>query len=441
MGTGAGLLNASGANNTYIGAAAGFSNITGTQNVAIGDSAGYFTTTSGNVMIGSRAGKNNTTGAQNTLVGFQAGANLISTANTMFGYRAGASLTSGNFNSFIGVQAGVNTTTGTANYMFGTNSGYNNITGSGNYFLGDNAGFYNTSGGFNVYIGANAANGTGVNGNNNIALGFESGQLNVGGSTNAFIGFRADAGASNLTNAMAIGANSRVSASNAIVLGGTGANAVNVGIGTAAPATRLEVASGTAGSSGVRITGLSSVTSTTAVASRFLTVNAQGDVILANYSPGARTAVTDNLWQANGNLLQNANAGGVVIGGGVSKMPVGYSLFVSKGILTEKVKVAVKNTAEWSDYVFAPNYKLRSLTEVENFVKANKHLPGIPSAQEVVAEGVDMAKMDAKLLEKIEELTLYVIELEKKGKEIEELKKENAAIKKQLTELIQLLKK
>jgi len=95
--------------------------------------------------------------------------------------------------------------------------------------------------------------------------------------------------------------------------------------------------------------------------------------------------------------------------------PTSYNLFVENGILTEKVKVAVKNTANWADYVFADDYKLKSLEEVETFVNTNKHLPGVPSAKEVVANGLDLATMDAKLLEKIEELTLYMIELKKQN--------------------------
>ena len=94
--------------------------------------------------------------------------------------------------------------------------------------------------------------------------------------------------------------------------------------------------------------------------------------------------------------------------------PAGYKLYVESGILTEKVKVAVKTSGEWSDYVFAPEYKLTKLPEVEAFIKSHQHLPGVPSAEEVVANGIDMAKMDAKLLEKVEELTLHLIEMNKK---------------------------
>lgn len=99
-----------------------------------------------------------------------------------------------------------------------------------------------------------------------------------------------------------------------------------------------------------------------------------------------------------------------------------YKLYVQTGILTEKVKVALSSSANWADFVFDKNYKLQPLTEVESYIKANKHLPGIPSADEVVASGLDLAEMDAKLLQKIEELWLHVIDL----------KKENELLKQQL---------
>ncbi len=99
--------------------------------------------------------------------------------------------------------------------------------------------------------------------------------------------------------------------------------------------------------------------------------------------------------------------------------PTGYKLYVTEGILTEKVKVAVKTSAYWSDFVFDENYKLISLQELDVFIKKNKHLPNIPTAEEVIKDGIDVATMDAKLLQKIEELTLHIIELEKRIKQIE----------------------
>jgi len=93
-----------------------------------------------------------------------------------------------------------------------------------------------------------------------------------------------------------------------------------------------------------------------------------------------------------------------------------YMLYVEKGILTERLKCAVKTTNDWSDFVFDENYKLQSLEDVADFIKCNKHLPDVPSAQEMVENGLDVTQMNALLLRKIEELTLHVISLEQKIK-------------------------
>lgn len=104
-----------------------------------------------------------------------------------------------------------------------------------------------------------------------------------------------------------------------------------------------------------------------------------------------------------------------------------YNLYVGIGILTEKLTVALRSTDNWADYVFKDDYNLLSLKEVEKHIEEKGHLPNVPSAEEVVESGIDVAKMDAKLLEKIEELTLYVIaqnkRLEKQEKQIEELER------------------
>lgn len=120
-------------------------------------------------------------------------------------------------------------------------------------------------------------------------------------------------------------------------------------------------------------------------------------------------------------LMRINQNGKVRIGSGTSdiKTPNGYKLFVEDGILTEKVQVAIKTTADWADYVFGQDYGLMPLNEVEDFVKDNNHLPNVPSAAEMVEKGLDVAKMDAKLLEKIEELTLYIIQQNKRIEALE----------------------
>lgn len=79
----------------------------------------------------------------------------------------------------------------------------------------------------------------------------------------------------------------------------------------------------------------------------------------------------------------------------------------------------MKLKASWPDYVFDKGYKLKPLSEVADFVKKNKHLPEIPSATEVEKDGFGLASMNEKLLKKVEELTLYLIEQDKKIKELE----------------------
>ncbi len=130
---------------------------------------------------------------------------------------------------------------------------------------------------------------------------------------------------------------------------------------------------------------------------------------------------------------------------GITSMatPAGYSLYVAQGILTEKVKIAIQGTGNWSDFVFAKNYKLPSLIQVEQYIAKNHHLSGIPSAKEVVKDGVDLGQMDAKLLMKVEELTLYTIDQNKEiidqNKEIDALKKQNTEILKVVVELKSLV--
>jgi hypothetical protein len=83
------------------------------------------------------------------------------------------------------------------------------------------------------------------------------------------------------------------------------------------------------------------------------------------------------------------------------------------------------------DYVFEDTYKLLSLNEIETFIKKNKHLPEVPSAVEVAQKGLELGEMNKILLKKIEELTLYMIEL----------KKENSKQQKQIESLEQIIKK
>ena len=99
-----------------------------------------------------------------------------------------------------------------------------------------------------------------------------------------------------------------------------------------------------------------------------------------------------------------------------------YRLFVAQGIRTEKVRVDIASVKGWADFVFEKDYKLMPLNELELFIASNKHLPTVPTAEEVVNNGLDLAQMNSKLLEKVEELTLYTININKKNIELEKAK-------------------
>jgi len=92
-------------------------------------------------------------------------------------------------------------------------------------------------------------------------------------------------------------------------------------------------------------------------------------------------------------------------------------LTVAGGIHAQEVRVNLE-AGSGADFVFDNDYDLPGIEEVENFIQSNHHLPGIPSADEMVNNGIDLGEMQINLLQKIEELTLYVIELKKENEEM-----------------------
>jgi hypothetical protein len=134
------------------------------------------------------------------------------------------------------------------------------------------------------------------------------------------------------------------------------------------------------------------------------------------------------LGQIGGNLRLDAGSGNIAMVGqnirltpnvagqvsiGVSVAAAsGYKLTVDGKVLCEEVKVKLRSSG-WPDYVFDKKYKLPLLIEVEKFIQQNKHLPNIPSAAEVEKNGIEVGDMQKRMMEKIEELTLYIIDLKK----------------------------
>jgi hypothetical protein len=106
------------------------------------------------------------------------------------------------------------------------------------------------------------------------------------------------------------------------------------------------------------------------------------------------------------------------VGIGTEDVPTGFLFAVNGKAIAEELQIQLK--ASWPDFVFQSDYNLMPLNELESFVTTNKHLPGIPSEADINAQGgVNVGETSALLLQKIEELTLYIIELNKRIEELE----------------------
>ncbi len=127
------------------------------------------------------------------------------------------------------------------------------------------------------------------------------------------------------------------------------------------------------------------------------------DLELGHYDSTAGSYTTRMMISTSGN-----------VGIGTSVTP--YLLSVDGTIGAREVIVTQET---WADFVFKENYSLPSLDKVESFIKENKHLPDIPSEKEIKENGLSMASMMAKHMQKIEELTLYLIEHKKKNESLE----------------------
>lgn len=129
----------------------------------------------------------------------------------------------------------------------------------------------------------------------------------------------------------------------------------------------------------------------------------------------ARLGFFTNSDVVEGNLIERmsiTDAGDVLIGTTNETSGAGYKLRVAGKIISEELKVQLQ--ASWPDYVFKNNYKKMGLSELETFIHDNNRLPNIPAASEIEKNGLEVGEMQRKMMEKIEELTLYIIELNKK---------------------------
>jgi len=215
----------------------------------------------------------------------------------------------------------------------------------------------------------------------------------------------------------------------------------NVGIGITTPKRKLNVAGDilientarkssihlrTDGNGNAFISNMNGFIGNGSTGNTSMKITGQGGIYLATGNDGSSGTTRMS-------ILTNGQ-----IGIGTSSFSTNFKLAVKGKILAEGVKVSL-SPADWSDFVFAESYSLLPLEEVETFIKENKHLPEVPSAEQVGEQGIDLAKMDAVLLQKIEELTLYMIQVQKSNDKLVEsnntLIQKNIELEKRIKEL------
>ena len=147
---------------------------------------------------------------------------------------------------------------------------------------------------------------------------------------------------------------------------------------------------------------------------------------------GTRTALHANAYGGLINWAGYFDNGNVYvrndlrIGSGAIAGAAGYKVAIDGKVIAEELRINLSQA--WPDYVFDASYDLMSLDQLESCIKKNNHLPGIPSANEVQKNGLIVGEMQSKMMEKIEELTLYILEL---NKDLIQVKKELEQVKSQ----------
>jgi hypothetical protein len=184
-----------------------------------------------------------------------------------------------------------------------------------------------------------------------------------------------------------------------------------IGVGTANPSAKFEI------------------NTTTPGLTSFKTIGVNGYMIVDNVGSGENYYNATNFqeFQIGGAAKMRINSNGYI---GIGTTNPTSLLTVAGNINSREVKVTVDAGA---DFVFEKEYNLPSLASLDTYIKENKHLPEIASAKEMQTNGINLSEMNIKLLQKVEELTLYTIEQEKRNniqsKKIEALEKENQAFK------------
>lgn len=368
------------------------------RNIAIGTSTMDLAQPSSvaNIGIGSFSLSNLSSGSVNTAVGFLSqGSNVSGDWNSSFGNKSLLSNVHGSNNTTVGSKSLFSLTSGNSNVAIGDSSGYNN-NGSGNVFIGSKAGA-NHGGSNKLFIDNTDTNEPLIWGD------FTNDLLHVRGNLEVFEG-------STIHNGLRVNDRLNVNASYAeiahsIKSPSAGYERITEFISsTGAPQLSIyEIG-------GVMINGISGFNA------RFT------DIGLAIKNPSSNINKITEAISSTGSAKLTVYEDGRIfvldsVAIGSNNFAKGYKLNVDGKIMAEEVRVLL--SSNWPDYVFKEDYHLPTLPELEKSIKAQGHLPGIPAAKVMEAEGQDLGEINRLQMEKIEELTLYIIDLEKRIQSLE----------------------
>jgi len=394
------LYQTTGANNVGLGNEALYSNKANTGSTAIGYQAMYYA----DDQVAGRATYNTAVGYQ-ALRGSTTAANNTGRYNTAVGDQAMKSLTSGDENVAVGYIALNANTTGGGNIAIGKYAMGTTTTGQNNVGIGGNA-LEGMNGSRNVGVGTSTLNATAASAQDNVAMGYEAGYSNTGdfnviigrgagrtqssGDANILIGWKAGDNITTGDNNIIIGYDldaQAVGNSNKLIIG-------NLIFGTGIDGTGTSLSSGNIG--------------------------------IGVAAPGEKLEV-------NGNVKATTFIATAAAGSNPYKYNTASNMTVPDYVFENYYDNNKKNN---------PEYSMMKLSDLEKYLQKNKHLPRVPSREQILKDkGVNVQAFSMISLEKIEENTLYIIELEKQIKQqqetIENLIKEQAKQKEQIEKLLE----
>jgi len=412
--------------NVAIGANSLYTDTIGTNNVAIGANSMFKGIASNNVAVGSNSLFDNLS-SYNVAIGFNSMyGNTIGEYNVAEGANSLSSNTTGSFNTAIGNSALAGNTTGIENIGIGhsalgvnqggsgniaigifaaSNTTGSSTTGSNNINIGNSTLFANTTGGSNTAMGVLSLSRSTI-ASFNTAIGIQTLLADTTGQYNTSVGSFANVANGSVSYSISLG-NNAIAISNQLAISDSIHTIKAKGLPTGAGYVLTDVSGNGNLSLQPKPVLLSGTTN-----------------FVSKFTPTGTLVGNSQIFD-DGNL--------VAIGTISSASTAGYKFAVNGAAIFTKAVIKLYTT--WPDFVFDEKYNLPSLIDTKKYIDQNKHLPGLPSASEVEKNGIDVGLTQTALLQKVEELTLYIINQEKEIEELKQQQRQLEQLQKEFDEL------